>query len=130
MTYSDKLKDPRWQKKRLEIMKRDDFTCKYCGDKTTSLNIHHSYYRGEPWESPNESLITLCEDCHEVVSAGKLKGILSGIKLKKKNGIQLFIFNDNSKEYLLIIGFPDSLRSIRITQDEVENFKQLINFIK
>jgi len=27
LTYSEKLKDPRWQKKRLEILSRDNFTC-------------------------------------------------------------------------------------------------------
>ncbi len=25
--YASKLKDPRWQKKRLEILQRDDFAC-------------------------------------------------------------------------------------------------------
>ena len=33
MGYSEKLKDPRWQKKRLEILERDNFRCQYCGDK-------------------------------------------------------------------------------------------------
>jgi 5-methylcytosine-specific restriction endonuclease McrA len=31
-TYSELLKSPKWQKKRLEIMSRDKFTCKKCGD--------------------------------------------------------------------------------------------------
>jgi len=30
--YSKKLKDPRWQKKRLKIFKSDKFKCKICGD--------------------------------------------------------------------------------------------------
>ncbi len=35
-------------------------------DLIRGLNIHHKYYvQGrEPWEYPNEALITLCEDCH------------------------------------------------------------------
>lgn len=32
MTYSQKLRDPRWQKKRLEILERDSFTCQHCHD--------------------------------------------------------------------------------------------------
>ena len=69
MNYSEKLKDPRWQKKRLEILKRDNFTCKKCGDKTTTLHIHHLKYmkNKEPWETPKKDLITLCEDCHTLI---------------------------------------------------------------
>lgn len=68
-SYSDKLKDPRWQKKRLEIFKRDKFRCKLCGDEETTLNVHHKKYENgkEPWEYKLSDLITLCEDCHKVV---------------------------------------------------------------
>ncbi len=62
--YSDKLKDPRWQKKRLEIFERDDFRCTFCDDKEQTLHVHHLQYNGLPWDTPNEFLITLCEDCH------------------------------------------------------------------
>ena len=72
-TYSEKLKDPRWQKKRLEILNRDKFTCQFCEDTKSTLNVHHKYYlRGlDPWEYPNPSLITYCERCHKVVSDDK-----------------------------------------------------------
>ena len=68
MTYSDKLKDPRWQKKRLEILNRDNFTCRFCGDSETTLHVHHFVYRknADPWESDEMELITICADCHEV----------------------------------------------------------------
>ena len=67
MKYSDKLRDPRWQKKRLEIMQRDDFKCKKCGDKDSTLNVHHRYYiwGKDPWDYPDEVLITVCSDCHD-----------------------------------------------------------------
>ena len=67
--YSEKLKDPRWQKKRLEIFERDGWQCKVCGaglNDGITLNIHHTYYNFKlnPWEYPEKSLLTLCEDCH------------------------------------------------------------------
>lgn len=67
MTYSEKLKDPRWQKKRLEIFQRDDFSCQLCKDKETTLHVHHRYYMGyyEPWDYPDSALVTLCAICHE-----------------------------------------------------------------
>lgn len=66
-TYSEKLKDPRWQRRRLEIMQRDSWRCRKCGDGSTSLNVHHDHYINglEPWEYPADLLITLCEPCHE-----------------------------------------------------------------
>jgi hypothetical protein len=68
-TYSEKLRDPRWQKKRLEILQRDNFTCLLCGDKETELHIHHEeYIRGrKPWEYENSKLKTLCKHCHFIV---------------------------------------------------------------
>ena len=67
MTYSEKLRDPRWQKKRLEVMERDGFCCQRCGDKTKTLNVHHLKYskRGNPWDVDARNLVTLCERCHE-----------------------------------------------------------------
>lgn len=67
--YSEKLKDPRWQRKRLEIMERDDFSCKICMDCESTLNVHHSYYgKGlDPWDYDSEYLMTLCEECHKDV---------------------------------------------------------------
>lgn len=65
--YSDKYKDPRWQKKRLEIFERDKWTCSSCVDDSATLHVHHKIYlpKREPWDYPNELLITLCERCHE-----------------------------------------------------------------
>jgi len=66
-TYGDLLKDPRWQRKRLEIFQRDDFACQHCGAKHKTLNIHHTKYVGEyPWQTPDKYLLTLCEDSHKI----------------------------------------------------------------
>lgn len=66
MSYSDKLKDPRWQKKRLEILDRDCHKCTVC-DYTKNLHVHHGYYSGQkdPWQYEDCSLHTLCSDCHD-----------------------------------------------------------------
>jgi hypothetical protein len=66
--YHQKLKDPRWQKKRLEVLNRDDFKCQKCGDVETELNVHHiKYSTNEPWDEPASNLITLCKDCHSII---------------------------------------------------------------
>lgn len=65
-TYADKLRDPRWQKLRLEILNRDKWKCQHCDDKETELQVHHIYYSGDPWEADPTSLITLCKHCHKI----------------------------------------------------------------
>ena len=65
MTYSEKLRDPRWQRKRLEIMERDEWRCKHCQSTDKTLTVHHYFYLGNPWEVDNQFLATLCEDCHQ-----------------------------------------------------------------
>lgn len=64
--YSQKLLDPRWQKKRLEILDRDSFTCQLCGDNKNTLHVHHKIYMKdtEVWDYRDELLITLCANCH------------------------------------------------------------------
>lgn len=65
MEYTEILKDPRWQKKRLKIMERDEFTCRHCLSSDKTLHVHHIKYYGNPWEIDDKFLITLCDDCHE-----------------------------------------------------------------
>jgi hypothetical protein len=64
-------KDPRWQKKRLQIMERDEFTCCSCQAEHIPLNVHHKVpYRKntKPWEYKDDELITICEDCHKKIT--------------------------------------------------------------
>jgi 5-methylcytosine-specific restriction endonuclease McrA len=72
---------PKWQKKRLEIMERDNFTCQWCGEKNETLNVHHKIYLPdhEIWDYNNVYLITLCEECHSKFSQLK-KSILEQIQ--------------------------------------------------
>ncbi len=65
--YLEKLKDPRWQKKRLEILQRDNWTCQSCEDTQSTFNVHHKAYLPfrEPWEYPDYLLTVTCEKCHE-----------------------------------------------------------------
>jgi hypothetical protein len=74
-TYSEKLRDPRWQKKRLKILERDHWTCVYCASSDKTLDVHHSVYgRGvDPWDANDYFLITTCTDCHKQVELASEK---------------------------------------------------------
>jgi len=70
MIYANELRANGWQRRRLEILQRDGWTCVACGLGTDDrvLNVHHRRYpdRGRPiWDVPDEHLETLCESCHE-----------------------------------------------------------------
>jgi hypothetical protein len=84
MTYSEKLRDPRWQKKRLEILNRDCFECVLCGDKETELHIHHKKYNGDPWEAKDEDLQVLCKHCHLLIETLKKTGAKIQGVIKRK----------------------------------------------
>jgi hypothetical protein len=66
-SYSDLLKDPRWQRKRLESLEAAGWACARCGDKETTLHVHHrQYIKGrKPWEYTLAELQVLCAPCHE-----------------------------------------------------------------
>lgn len=68
LSYSQKLRDPRWQRKRLEVMDRDEFTCQRCFDSHSTLNVHHKHYHKgrDPWDYALHELVTLCESCHDL----------------------------------------------------------------
>jgi len=86
-TYFDKLKDPRWQKKRLLVLHRDKFTCSSCGSTDKELHVHHMMYESKiPWETRDFFLITLCTDCHKErhEKEKNTKLILSDIKSNDK----------------------------------------------
>lgn len=69
--YADLLKDPRWQRKRLEVLQRAGWMCEECGDHTTTLHVHHrQYLKGRnPWDYPDELLQVLCEKCHRHITS-------------------------------------------------------------
>jgi 5-methylcytosine-specific restriction endonuclease McrA len=66
--YLKKLKDPRWQKKRLKIFERDSWKCSECGRDDFMLAVHHLKYTvTDPWDEPDNNLKTLCSKCHIIV---------------------------------------------------------------
>lgn len=66
MTFKEQIKHPKWQKKRLEILQRDEFMCVNCGCDYEMLHIHHFLYKKDKmlWEYEDGYLATLCDDCH------------------------------------------------------------------
>lgn len=69
MSYAKKLQNPLWQKKRLEILQRDEFKCLHCGCDDKELHVHHRWYQfgKDIWDYPDTCFETLCFECHEYI---------------------------------------------------------------
>lgn len=101
-SYSDKLRDPRWQKKRLCVMRRDGFACRDCGDADSTLHVHHCHYeKGEPWQTDERFLLTLCADCHEARGDLEADG-------KRMLGM-IFANSLNCAQYSALLNFVNSM---------------------
>lgn len=115
--YLSLLKDPKWQKKKNSILERDNYTCRFCGAKNKTLHVHHLYYTDDksPWEYEDDSLITLCEDCHEAEHIEKLDNYNYYIALREEWGkkghssSELNLFLSNVIDALK--GAPNELKS-------------------
>jgi hypothetical protein len=66
MSYGEQLKHPNWQRLRLERLEAAGWKCQACGDKETTLHVHHKQYaKGRmAWDYPAENFAVLCEPCH------------------------------------------------------------------
>lgn len=88
MSYTDDIKEPLWQKRRVLIFERDGYKCQCPQHKGRqySLEVHHiDYIPGNKiWEYPDDMLITLCKACHskENERSGAEKYLINALKMK------------------------------------------------
>ncbi len=108
--YHEMLRDPRWQRMRLEVMQRDHFRCVECGDERTTLNVHHTYYaKGKkPWEYEARALRTLCEPCHKKISdvLADLTRLIGGLDLNAVGLVTQLIRDDIMRDVATAIADP------------------------
>ena len=62
--YREYLKSDAWQRKRYVVLKRDNWTCQYCGVPATEVH-HKKYAKYQIGKEPIKWLVSLCRTCHE-----------------------------------------------------------------
>lgn len=101
--YQRQLADPKWQKKRLEILQRDSFTCQNpaCYSTTKELHVHHKYYiKGlKTWEYPDDCLKTLCFECHKKEQEDLIENSMMLIETLKQKGADAFLIGHLSHAF-------------------------------
>lgn len=117
-SYSELLKDPKWQKKRLLILERDNWQCQECGDTESTLNVHHKLYKTgfKPWDYEDNLLITFCENCHNEIKEEEKKHIdhiyhtvksyLFGYHIKPlADGLENMLLNSSRNQFITTSAF-------------------------
>lgn len=103
MTYKEQLTDPRWQKKRLQILERDNWTCQMCGSTEKQLHVHHFTYKSKnmAWDALNEDLVAWCCDCHFITHINNLTGLESELISYCQYMIGLFsTYTESDKSFM------------------------------
>ena len=62
--YREYLKSDEWKRKRHVVLKRDNWTCKYCGAKATQVH-HLKYAKYQIGKEPIKWLVSVCASCHK-----------------------------------------------------------------
>lgn len=133
MTYKEQLQHPKWQEKRLEIFKRDKFTCQICLDTNTTLHVHHNFYdktyQTKAWEYPDYVYKTLCCDCHKFLTVHLEKygndEHFDVMRIKNKNAKDALFVYSNGKLEMHLSQVSESINFYESTTKKIVQF--LIN---
>lgn len=70
--YTDYLKSPQWEEKRLLVLKRDKYLCQCCLD-AYATQVHHKSYEFVDLKGsePAFDLVAICKPCHDKIELMK-----------------------------------------------------------
>lgn len=57
------LKSEEWRRKRFLVLKRDNWSCVYCGERATQVH-HKKYAKKNIGKEPIKWLVSICDNCH------------------------------------------------------------------
>lgn len=119
--YWKKLKNTRWQKKRLELLNAADFKCQspFCfNDENAELHIHHRIYiKGkQPWEYEPWAYIVVCDKCHECYQNSMQA---AAIILAKSENLTFGLGGLSSTNGCIVREFFDALANLCECSDDI-----------
>ena len=82
------------------IRDRDNYTCQYCKKQNVKLHVHHIIFKSKGGTDRPDNLITLCEQCHNDLHAGKIQLTVKKLSNNFKAASHLNILKDRLFEML------------------------------
>lgn len=134
--YQKQLADPKWQRKRLEILQRDNFKCTLCDDDTVELHVHHKKYeRGKKAHEYEDSNFTsVCAHCHQLLTYYKIDLDTSGMIAFRSSSEKMYLIFQKEEQRLniLIYNFTDDTfyQSSSFFEAHIEYLLKFLNKIK
>lgn len=123
LTYAEKLRDVRWKRKRDDLLRRANYTCRECGKPLTAgtmdLQVHHVVYISclDPWDYPDELLLVVCDWHHQERQAieqaifAEVGRHLAGLDIHQMRRQPIYaFFEDDSTLGYLPLGMRELLR--------------------
>jgi hypothetical protein len=102
-----KKREPISKKIRMEIFKRDSFTCQYCGRKSPDviLQVDHIHPVAKGGDNDIMNLITACFDCN----SGKSDRTLSDHTAIEKKRVQIELLQERKEQIEMMFEWQKSL---------------------
>ncbi|MEJ8756808.1 hypothetical protein WG947_07380 [Pontibacter sp. H259] len=63
--YDEYLNSDKWKRKRLKVLRRDEYLCQACSTRK-AVQVHHKSYR-YVGDEPLFDLVSVCIECHEKI---------------------------------------------------------------
>lgn len=113
------------KKQRFEVLKRDSFTCQYCGAKAPEAILHIDHIKPVYKNGKNDvlNLITSCDECN----FGKGKRELSDSNVLEKQLDQLEKLNEKREQIELMVKWREGLYKLdeKILEIALKHWKEL-----
>lgn len=123
-SYDEYIHSEEWRKRRLLILKRDNYQCQRCGS-AKQLRVHHIHYPENYGEEPDEDLITLCDTCHSLVHKIDIQVKQKKEDTRQKNKTRAEyeqIWADKEKRRDFIYGGSENMCSLNLLKESAEKF--------
>lgn len=96
------LTDDEWQFLRTIVIRRDKFVCQRCDERMrmSFLSVHHIKPRSEGGSNDITNLVTLCNDCHDIVeikgykTLAEIIGSFDAVESRESNNYNDIDFSD------------------------------------
>ena len=109
-----------YSSRRSAVLHRDNYTCQCCGKKNCQLQTHHIIFRSRGGSDDENSMITLCKDCHEGVHNGTIVLDKKPKKMNLKHATHMSIIRSR-----LLKKYPNAIETFGFVTSENRNHLKL-----